>query len=104
MLVHYEDKDYEFDIDDLDIGQASMLKRKYGLTLLSLQKGLLEGDPDALRAVYWLMLAQSGQRVNIDNVQFKIVKFANAIQAAVEAESEKDEDEDGDSSDPKPRK
>ena len=93
MLVHYEGTDYEFDIDDLDIGQASMLKRKYGLTLLSLQKGLLEGDPDALRAVYWLMLTQNGKRVNIDNVQFKIVKFANAIQAAVEAESEKDEDE-----------
>lgn len=93
MLVHYEDKDYEFDIDDLDVVQATMLKRKYGITLLSLQKGLLEGDADALRAVYWLMLAQNGQRVNIDSVQFKIVKFANAIQDAVEAENAANNDE-----------
>lgn len=93
MLVHYEGKDYEFDIDDLDIVQATMLQRKYKLNLLSLQRGLLEGEPDALRAVYWLMLMQNGQRVNIDNVQFKIVKFANAIQEAVERENAASDDE-----------
>jgi hypothetical protein len=87
MKVHYEDQVLNFDLEDIDVQQATVLKRKLGLTLLSLDTGLTEGDPDALRAVYWLMLTQSGQRVDIDDVNFKIVKLANAIQDAVEKEA-----------------
>jgi hypothetical protein len=94
MNVNYEGKTYAFDLDEIDISQATVLKRKFGLTLLSLEAGLREGDPDALRAMYWIMLTQDGQRVNIDNVNFKIVKFANAIQQASEDEAEKAEDGD----------
>lgn len=86
MNVNYEGKIYAFDLEDIDIDQATVIKRKFGLTLLSLEAGLREGDPDALRAIYWIMLTQDGQRANIDNVKFKIVKFANAIQQANEDE------------------
>lgn len=82
MKISYEDKEYDFDLDEIDVSQATVIKRKFGLTLLSLESGLREGDPDSLRCLYWLMLTQDGQRVNIDNINFKIVKFANAIQEA----------------------
>jgi hypothetical protein len=85
--INYEGKDYGLDLDDVDISQATTIYRKFNLTLLGLEVGLREGNPDALRAIYWLMLSQDGQRVNIDNVIFKIVKFANALQAANEAET-----------------
>lgn len=88
MNVNYEGKSYAFELDEIDISQATVIKRKFGLTLLSLEAGLREGDPDALRAIYWIMLTQNGERANIDNVSFKIVKFANAIQKANEDEIE----------------
>ena len=88
MKIDYDGKQYEFDLDEIDVSQATTIKRKFGLTLLSLESGLREGDPDALRCIYWLMLTQAGERVNIDNVNFKIVKFANAIQQANIREAE----------------
>lgn len=88
MKIQYEGQVLEFDLEDITVQQATVLKRKLGLTLLTLDKGLLEGDPDALRAVYWLIQEQSGNRVDIDTVDFKIVKLANALQEAIEAEAE----------------
>ena len=93
MKILYEGETLEFDLEEITVQQATVLKRKLGLTLLSLDSGLIEGDPDALRAVYWLIRTQSGERLDIDEVDFKIVKLANAIQAAVEKESEAAEDE-----------
>jgi hypothetical protein len=104
MIVEYEGEKLTFDLDEIDVQQATVLKRKLGLTLLSLDAGLTEGDPDALRAVYWLMLVQSGHKgVDIDDVNFKIVKLANAIQDAADKENaEKAEGaEDAEGADPK---
>ncbi len=83
MIINYEDHDYAFELDDIDIAQATVIYRKFNLTLLALEAGLREGHPDALRAIYWLMLTQ---HVNIDTVNFKIVKFANAIQNATDVD------------------
>lgn len=93
MNISYEGKDYAFDLDEIDVDQATLIKRKFNLNLLGLEAGLREGDPDSLRAIYWLMLAQNGERANIDNVKFKIVKFSNAIQTANLQEIEKAEAE-----------
>jgi hypothetical protein len=101
MIVEYEGEKLTFDLDEIDVQQATVLKRKLGLTLLSLDAGLSEGDPDALRAVFWLMQVQSGKTgVDIDAVNFKIVKLANAIQDAVEKENAAKEEADG-GADPK---
>jgi len=88
MKINYEGEVLEFDLEEVTVQQATVLKRQLGLTLLGLDQGLVEGDPDALRAVYWLILEQAGgKRVDINEVDFKIVKLANAIQAAVEEEA-----------------
>lgn len=87
MKIEYEGRTLEFDLEEITVSQATTLKRKLGLTLLKLDAGLAEGDPDALRAVYWLVNEQSGKRTDIDELDFKIVKFANAIQEAIEAEA-----------------
>ena len=90
MHITYEGKEFTFDLDDVDLTQASIIYDKCGLTLLGLETGLYEGHPAALRAVYWLMLCQSGEVVDIDRVNFKIVKFAKAVDAAAEAEAPAD--------------
>lgn len=93
MLVKFEDKEYSFDLDELDVSQATTIKNRYHFTLLGLEQGLMTGDPDALRCIYWLMLWQNGERKNIDNVNFKVVKFAAALQEANAAEEARREED-----------
>jgi hypothetical protein len=88
MIVHFEDKDYQFDLDDIDVSQARYLKRKTGMTLMDLEDGLERADPDCLVALYWLMLAQNGKAIDMDKVNFKLVKFGIALRKAAEAERE----------------
>lgn len=87
--VKYEGKEYNFDLEDITVQQARTIKSSCNLTLLGLETGLEQGDPDALRAVFWLMLAQNGEVEEIDRVDFKIVKFARAIDAAAIEEAKR---------------
>lgn len=91
MKLDYEGTEYSFDLEDITVQQARTIKASCGLTLLGLEAGLEAGDPDALRAIFWLMLCQNGETPDIDRVDFKIVKFAKALDAQANAESKEDE-------------
>lgn len=86
MKIDYDGAEYTLDLDEIDVVEATYIKVKTGLTLLGLQAGLEEADPDALRSLFWLMSKQSGKAVDIERVNFKIVKFVEAIQAAQDNE------------------
>jgi hypothetical protein len=89
MIVNFEDQEYTLDIEEVDVRQATLIKVKTGLNLLEWQASLETGDVDALRALYWLMREQSNKPVNFESINFKIIKFANAIaEASGDAESE----------------
>lgn len=94
MIVNYDGKEYTLDLDELTTNEAKYIKHETGMTLLKLQEGLLEVDPDALTALYWLMMKQSGISCDMRRVDFKIVRFSEALINAISAESgEEDEDE-----------
>ena len=96
MRVEFQGKEYTLDIDEIDVAQSRHIYRKTGLSLLKLEEGLAEVNPDALVALYWLMLAQSGETVDMDKVNFPVVKFANALIEANKRENPTPEpDEDG---------
>jgi hypothetical protein len=86
MNVEFDDTEYQFDLDDIDVTQARYLKRKIHMTLMDLEEGMLRADPDALVGLYWLMLAQNGKVVDIDKLNFKLVRFGIALQKAVKAD------------------
>ena len=88
MNVKFEDVDYEFDLSNMTVAQAKVIKVHCGLGLKGLSDGINEGDPDALRAVYWLMQVQTGISSNIDRVDFVVVKFLDALAEATKAEAE----------------
>ena len=92
MLVTFEGKEYNFDIEALDLSEARTIKRQTGLTLRALMTGLEEMDPDALAALYWLMQKQNGIAADPNKVNFPLLKFAEALIAAFEAESEAQEE------------
>jgi hypothetical protein len=88
MNVHFEDTDYEFDLSNMTVAQAKVIKVHCGMGLKGLSDGINDGDPDALRAVYWLMQVQTGLVSNIDRVDFVVVKFLDALAEASKAETE----------------
>lgn len=88
MKVTFEGTDFEFDLEDITVAQAKVIKVHRGLTMLGLQNGIGEGDPDALAALYWLMHAQSGIQCNPDNVDFKLLAFTKALSEAMTAGKE----------------
>src|ERR1700744_1802562 len=82
MKIDYDGAEYTLDMDEIDVVEATYIKVKTGLTLLGLQAGLEQADPDALKALFWLMNKQSGKAIDIERVNFKIVKFVEAIKNA----------------------
>lgn len=93
-----QDREFHFDLDDMDVVQARYIKRNTGMTPKSMFDGLKEGDPEALVALYWLMLAQNGIAADINKLNFKLARFGEALNAAAEAEAEAKPEE----SDPTP--
>lgn len=103
MQVQWEGEGYILDLDEMDTVEARYIKRKTELTPVGLQNALYEVDPEAMTAIYWLMMKQSGKPViDIDRINIKIVRFAEAVvdAMAAEADSEDDESEDAEG-DPK---
>jgi len=90
MLVNYDNKEYTFDLDDVTVAQLREIYTHCGgLTLATLETGLQEGHPNALTAIYWLMLENNGETSSIQTVNFKVVKFFKALQdASIEQEAE----------------
>jgi hypothetical protein len=84
MEVVYEDTTYDLDFDEITVSQAKVIKTSCGMTLKALETGLADGDADAMRALFWLMVVNSGEKANIDTIDFKIVKFSKAVVEASE--------------------
>lgn len=91
MIVHFEDRDWKLDVDEIDVAQAMYIKVKTGFNLLQWQAALEQADVDALRALYWLMLEQNGVRKDISLINFKIVQFGRALKDAQKDEGEPEE-------------
>ena len=96
MKIDFEDREYTLDLDDITVAQAKVIKVHRGLTIKGLSDGLNELDADSLVAVYWLMKIQSGDvGIDIDRVDFKAIRFAEAIANAAQAEAETKPEEAG---------
>lgn len=89
-VVHFEGAEYNFDIQDLTLMQARIIKNQTGMSVRKLMDGLVELDPEALAALYWLMLNQNGKAVDIHKVNFKVMEFGKALD---EAFTDDEEDE-----------
>lgn len=87
MQVLFEDKEYTLDLDDIDLTQARYIYRQCGLTLKGLRDGATELNPEAMVALYWLMLSQSGTTVDMRKVNFKVMKFMEAVADASQLEA-----------------
>ncbi len=85
MIIKWEGEDFTLDLDEIDLAQAKVIQVHCGLSLLQIDDGIKTGNPDAIRALFWLMHVQSGKSLDIDRVNFKVVKFMSALSDAIDA-------------------
>lgn len=83
MLLEFSGKTYTLDTEEITISQAMFIKSKTGLGLKSWQDAVGDADPDAVKALYWLMCDQSGERCVWERIDFLIVKFFSAFADAL---------------------
>lgn len=81
VTIHFEDRDWKLDLDDIDLGEARTIQRNTGFTIVEFTKGaLFDANPEALAWAYWLMHKQNGERAADPNtVNFKASKFATEL-------------------------
>jgi hypothetical protein len=94
LHVEWDGETYDLDLDDIDVSQGRQIKRQTGLSLLKFQEGLMEVDTDCVVVAYWLMMAQNGKAVDMNRVNFKVVKFTEAIIMAAAREKQEQEERD----------
>jgi hypothetical protein len=96
LELEWDEKEYAFDLDEMSVGDLKVIKDHCGgLTLLALRNGCALGDADALRAAFWYMKTSAGESFDIDRDNFKVVKFYNLTQAAIDAATKDDGDPKG---------
>lgn len=94
MHVEWQGRTYEFDMNAITVSQAYVIKNHTkdpdsfpsGRGLKDFEKGWKEGDPACLQALYWTMLGQNGENVEIRNVDFPVGLYMDAIGEAGKAQ------------------
>jgi len=103
MLVHFEGRDWELDLSDINLKPAMVIQGYTGLSVQGFVDSLadeIDGDgnvvaaaadkPGFLRsfgALYWLMKQQNDVHCPIGDVDFPLGKFSAAISDAMDREA-----------------
>lgn len=80
--VQWENKEYLFDPEDIDVRQGIAIQYGTGMTLKAFNEGIQEVDVHAWQALMWLMKDQNGETCNIADLNFKVNAFSTAINDA----------------------
>jgi len=85
MIINFEDRDWDFQLEEIDLKQAIAIQLAYGFTLDDWYQALEHSDARALQCLYWLMLQQNGVIKPIAECNCKIMALGEAMAAAQEA-------------------
>lgn len=115
MKIEFEGRTWAYDEDEITISQAELIEaegpwawmaraegsdpqQRSGRSLFDWRQALSEGSPRAYRVLYWLMRAQDGEPIPLDQADCAYLKliaafgqaWAAEMKAAAEAEGEPD--------------
>jgi hypothetical protein len=88
LLITYEGKSYEFDMDDLDVFQALKIEKHIDGPMIEWEKGMLTGRALCVQVLGWLILHGGDLDMPIASVNFKYSKLATAFTEAAQKEAE----------------
>jgi hypothetical protein len=86
LIIEYEGKTHDVDLDDIDIDQALKIEKHIGGPMLEWEQGMATGRAECVRVLGWLILHGGNLEVPIASVNFKYPKLMKAFMAATEAE------------------
>ena len=87
MIIDYEGRAYEFDLDDLTVKQALKIEKHIGGPMIEFEKGMATGSAACYQVLGWLIF-HGGDATPIGEVDFKFGKLAKAFEAAAAAEAQ----------------
>jgi hypothetical protein len=88
LIIHFEGQDLKFEPENITVQQMKVIKAHTGLNMMKFMEVVAEGDPEALEAMYWVVLNRSGIQTPIQSVpDFAPMAFFTAINEASEAEA-----------------
>jgi hypothetical protein len=86
VIIEYEGKSYEVDIDDFDVNQALKIEKHLDGPMLEWEQGLATGRAICVQVLAWLILHGGDLDVPIASVNFKYPKLMKAFNTAAAAE------------------
>jgi hypothetical protein len=91
VKITFEGRDWEYDEDEVDTKQATVLYMVYKMTLHDWIAGVAKVDQRSLHFTYWLMLQQNGVVKPIADCNPKPIAFAVAYGEAREVANAEEE-------------
>jgi hypothetical protein len=91
VIIDFEGRRYEFDLDDVGVRQAEKIEAHVGGPLMDFQMGLATASVKSLQALYWFITTSGNVDVPIATMDFHVIKFsrvASDAMAAAEAATE----------------
>jgi hypothetical protein len=85
--ISFEGRTWQFDPDDIDVRQATVLYMTYQLTIMQYNEGFDVLDQRVYHFAYWLMLQQNGVVKPIADCNPKVIDFMAAVTEARVAEA-----------------
>ena len=102
MIIHFEDRDWELNLDKLTLQQGIAIQMHTGLSIAEFEDTLDVGEDEngnlrdpgpkwliCLGCVYWLMHQQGGDVFPIAKADFVLSEFLQAMGEAMQAELER---------------
>jgi hypothetical protein len=87
MLINWDGTDYLYDDRRVKVSQAAIIKRETGLDWpMEFAEAIGKLNPDAVRAMMWLVRLQNGHIERIEDVDGSVMEFLEAYSKGVEAE------------------
>jgi hypothetical protein len=86
VVIEYEGKTYDVDLDDFDVNQALKIEKHIDGPMLDWELGMATGRVICVQVLAWVILHGGDLEVPIESVNFKYGKFMKAFRAALAAE------------------
>jgi len=81
-------RDWVYSDSEVTTAQAVILKKETGLLWpVGWAEAMQQSDPEAIQAMMWLVVSQSGQQCQISDVSGSILGFLEAYNAAYQVEN-----------------
>jgi hypothetical protein len=91
VKISFEGREWDFDVDSMDVRQATVLYMTYQLTIAQYNDGFDALDQRVYHFAYWLMLQQAGVVKPIAECNPQMIEFMGAVTEARVAEAKAEE-------------